>query len=454
MARALDAIRRSGKMDGTTAVPTGYARAPTYKNPPGAVPLKILHAMIDHAGSDIQDDSVWHEMLLRDAIQKTSIHHISAEQADQYLDELEALRLSFWRYDVQTKSTVIERGVVVQHAKVHLPDGNKAQATIRLRFGSIFCELARTSDFYTLLQNNVIWALRSRYAIALYQHISALSGQRYPKVIYTIDELRNVLGVIEGRLRTYKDLHSRAIKPAVDQVNSCPTVPWRVSYKAMRRGRAIHKVVLEWKPKEVNAQEAFPFDLDAADDAKAVAQRSLEASPRTNGVRQLGRQPDTFPEEGSIAATRWEAIATEHAKPYDADRVANDYRTWCENAGIPLDKRGGAQRFTTFCAGYAENQSKSGAKKRNGAGPTFREIRENDAPFGRFPESGNIQGTEFEALAAEHAPGEDPDSIGRDYADRLRRIGLRFVPPHGITHEDDFVKFCRQTPDPGNGRRS
>ena len=454
MAKTLDAIRRSRKTEGTTAVPTGYARAPTYKNPPGAVPLKILHAMIDHAGTDIQDDAVWHEMPLREAIRTTSIHHISAEQADEYLDELEALRLSFWRYDVKSRNTVIERGVVVQHAMIHLPDNKRDQATIRLRFGSIFCQLARTSDFYTLLQNKVIWALRSRYAIALYQHIAALSGQRHPKAVYLVEEVREILGVPEGKLRSYKDLHARAIKPAVEQVNSCPTVRWTVAYRAVRRGRGVQRIVFEWAPRDPSAQALLPLSLDDQAEPEHAPGRNTGTvtAGDTNETQELRTPAEAFPAKGSIVGTAWAAIVSEHANGYDADWVANDYRRWCANAGIPLDKRGGVKRFTTFCAGYAQNQSKPRAKAGAGKEAEPGLWRHSDDPLGSFPWHGRIRGTDFERLAAEHAPGVEPDAIGKQFAERLKNIGLPFNPAAGITHEEDFVKFCQQAPDPGNER--
>ena len=59
----------------------------------------------------------------------------------------------------------------------------------------------------------------------------------------------------------------------------------------------------------------------------------------------------------------WSAIARELADRYDIDKVADDYRAWCASSGIPLDKRGGERRFRTFCAGYAENQSKPRTKR-------------------------------------------------------------------------------------------
>ena len=350
MAKTLEAIRRTERNPDTTAVPTEYARAPTYKNPPGALALKILHAMINHAGVAIDDDTTWHEMSLRDAIREIAIGHLTTDEADAQLTEITGLQLSYWLYDVRSRETVVSRGVVVQHAEIRLPDEqDRRPVRIRWRFGSIFAQIARTSDFYTLLENKIIWGLRSRYAIALYQHISALSGQRNRSVTYTIDELRAVLGVLPHRLLAYKDLNTRAIKPAIEQINACTAARWRLTVELHKRRRSVRSVTIAWEPREEETQPELAFDAPAAPDSDATDTSASGPPP--------ARAP-AFPGAGSIKDTAWGEIAVELVQGYDADTVADDYRTWCRSSGIPLDKRGGKRRFRTFCAGYADNQSK------------------------------------------------------------------------------------------------
>ena len=63
MGRTADAADRYASAPNRTAVPTEYARAPTLENPAGATALKILYAMVDHAGPAIgRELNAWHEM--------------------------------------------------------------------------------------------------------------------------------------------------------------------------------------------------------------------------------------------------------------------------------------------------------------------------------------------------------------------------------------------------------
>ena len=269
--------------------------------------------------------------------------------------------------------------------RIRLPDEqDRRPVRIRWRFGSIFAQIARTSDFYTLLDNKIIWGLRSRYAIALYQHISALSGQRNRSVTYTIDELRAVLGVLPHRLLAYKDLNTRALKPAIEQINACTAARWRLTVELHKRRRSVQSVTIAWEPKEEETQPELAFDAPAAPDSDATATSASGPPP--------ARAP-AFPGAGSIKDTAWGAIAVELVQGYDADTVAEDYRAWCRSSGIPLDKRGGERRFRTFCAGYADNQSKPREKPAKQAdygydGPSQEEVdrieaikREVDATF-------------------------------------------------------------------------
>ena len=418
----LEIARRREKDPDTTVVPTEYARAPTYQNPPGATALKVLHAMIDHAGAAIDDHTTWHEMSLRNVIDTAQLRHLSAEEADEHLGELNALQLSYWVFDVQRRSTIVSRGVVVERAEIHIPEDRANQAVVvRWRFGSIFTEIARSSHFWTLLQNNVIWTLRSRYAIALFHHISACSGQRIRTVQLTIPELRDVLGVIPKRLSTFKDLNSRALKPAIDQINACEYGRWTLSVEVSKRNRKVHTVDISWAPRKPDPQGELP--LNGAADATTAETHAAPA----------------FPANGQITDTAWEQTARVHAPGHAPDRIGRDFARWIQNKGTKLDAPAITASFETFAKGYDAVQRRQQPPQTGWDG---RDEQERSA-YSDFPADGKIRNTSFEKLAAAHAPGADPNAVGEAFAQRLRTTGVPFATPHSVSHEDDFVDFCK-----------
>ena len=422
--RTLEAIRRRQNDRANAIVPTEYARAPTYRNPPGATALKILHAMIDHAGASIDDHTTWHEMPLRSVIGVANLRHLSAQDADEHLSELNALQLSYWVFDVQRRKTIVSRGVVVERAEIHIPEDRASEAVIiRWRFGSIFTEIARSSHFYTLLANNVIWSLRSRYAIALFHHISGLSGQRNRSVRLTIPELRDVLGVVPKKLQSFKDLNARALKPAIDQINDCEYARWTLNATIHKRARKVHAVEIAWTPRNAEAQQEFVLD-----DEEQVA----AATPQP-------AEPPPFPADGRIADTAWGQAARAHAPGHDPDRVGHDFSRWIRNKGGRLDAPEITASFETFAKGYDAVQGRNQPAPAGWDGPAERER----SPYSDFPRNGMIRDTVFAGLLATHAPAADQDTIGKGFAERLRRVGVPFETPDAVSHEEDFASFCQ-----------
>ena len=341
MAKTLNRIKQRGPHNTEAVVPTEYARAPAFRHPPGAVALKLLIEMIHHAGPDMGDPHKWHELPFAALRQVAGVSRLSAQEADKHLADLVTYQVGYWIYDLQKKTTRVRRGVVVHDAEITFagktePDQPNAPKVVRWLFGNTFCEVAQSSDFWTSIDRSVVRILRSRYAIALYQHLCSLAGLKKPSITLTVDELREILGVPPGRLAAFKDLHGQALKPALREVNAHSR--WIVSTTFVKRQRSVVAIELAWTAR------AGPEALPVASDSPAPA------------------VTDSFPASGSIGDSPWGAIARKLAGGHDVEKVADDYRTWCGSSGIPLDKRGGERRFRTFCAGYAENQSRPSAK--------------------------------------------------------------------------------------------
>ena len=419
--RTIQIVRERKNDRHVTVVPTEYARAPTYRNPPGAAALKILHALIEEAGESIGVPLAWHEMPLKKAVSESKIRHLTAEDADHHLTELKDVQLSYWVFDVRHRKTIVSRGGVIDRAEIHIPKDRTEPVMIRWVFGSMFVEIARTSNFYTLIDNNAVWSLRSRYAISLFLYISALSGQRKRRARFSIQELRDVLGVPAKRLQRFNDLNARALKRAVTDINACPYSRWNVEATPIKVHRQVTAVEISWQLRQPDRGQR---ELDFGDGPGVL---------------------DAFPPDGAVRDTPWEAIARDGAPASDPDQVGRDFARWIRKKKGSLSARNIAGSFRTFARGYEAIRGHNGAPR---AAPDPGAER---SPLSSFPRSGIITGTAFAAIAAEHAPGADPDRIGRAYADRENDLSPRLLDrPAGITHEDDFTAFCRQW-DAGEG---
>ena len=128
----------------------------------------------------------------------------------------------------------------------------------------------------------------------------------------------------------------------------------------------------EPQPSKIDMPSVDALEHSSVDPSGADGEaRQDDATEAGKTAPAKGRTQRAFPATGSITATPWAGIAAEHAGGYAPDQVAADYRTWCANNRIPLDKRGTTKRFTTFCESYAENQSKPRPRRRKSADHGF-----------------------------------------------------------------------------------
>jgi plasmid replication initiation protein len=110
-------------------------------------------------------------------------------------------------------------------------------------------ELLRDSELYARMQMKVIAAFSSKYALSLYEVISArIELKHKSSEEVDIDTLRIWLGVEIGKLNTWSNLRKFAIEPALREVNALS--PFSVDAKPIKRGQKVAAVKLSWAKKE------------------------------------------------------------------------------------------------------------------------------------------------------------------------------------------------------------
>ena len=126
-----------------------------------------------------------------------------------------------------------------------------------------FAELLKNSTIFAKLDLAVMKSFSSKYAFALYESVSRRVNQRWKYTeTLTLDELRDILGVEEGKHTSYKNLNKVAIQPALTEVNSI--TPYQVSIVPQKKGRAIGSVILGWNYKDEGGMKAAFKELNAS----------------------------------------------------------------------------------------------------------------------------------------------------------------------------------------------
>jgi len=126
-----------------------------------------------------------------------------------------------------------------------------------------FAELLKNSTIFAKLDLAVMKSFSSKYAFALYESVSRRINQRWKYMeTLTLEELRNILGVEDGKHTSYKNLNKVAIQPALTEVNAI--TPYQVSITPQKQGRAIGSVILGWNYKDEGGMKAAFKELNAS----------------------------------------------------------------------------------------------------------------------------------------------------------------------------------------------
>lgn len=111
-------------------------------------------------------------------------------------------------------------------------------------------ELLKESTIFAKLDLEVMKSFSSKYAFSLYEAISRRIRLQH---IYTeslsIDEMRDLLGVDDGKLKDFKNLRIKAIEPALTEVNSI--TPYQVHIEPLKKGRKVIGFLMGWSVKDV-----------------------------------------------------------------------------------------------------------------------------------------------------------------------------------------------------------
>ncbi|WP_332237294.1 replication initiation protein [Sporolactobacillus sp. KGMB 08714] len=163
--------------------------------------------------SDLPDDPD----LLKDILRKISNHSFWIRQAEGESRELLTSWIDDAIYDQKTAEFVVILSPVLYPYITSLHD----------RF--------QTSD-YERAQGDV--HLKSKYSSRLYEVLRI--HEKFHELPLTLEQLRYLMDVGDGKLERWVDLKRRVIDPAVDEINE--TGHFKISYAPVKSGRSVATV--------------------------------------------------------------------------------------------------------------------------------------------------------------------------------------------------------------------
>ncbi len=325
-----------------TVLPSEVAQGVYMENAPSLRALKLMHLMIGTSGGRMADD-VQHQIRLSDVRKIEGMAHHDQQSLKPLFVELRAATIIHDKPE-QSSWTI---GGLLDEATVDYRHELTGDVLISWTFGSTFRRMARDSNHWAILDRQAVFHLGSKYSVLLFQHIASLQNLRHvTSKRFTVQEMRAVFGVPEGKITRFATLKQRIIEAAIAEINSDLTrLHLTATYHKI--GRTVAEVEIAWEVKEDLTKVKVEHDRS-----------KVGRKARQNGMAETPVL--TFPASGSIKDTQpWDKIAREHAPKLegrhtpDLRKLADTFRKWCGEKSIPLDGSSIEKTFTTWCKSYS-----------------------------------------------------------------------------------------------------
>ena len=315
-----------------TVLPAEVARGVYMRNAPSLQALKLMHLMIATAGGRMADQ-VEHRIRLSDIRKIDGLRNHDRASLTPLFGELAAAVLT---HDDHEKM-VVTIGGLLDEAKIDYRHEAGGDLLVSWWFRRTFRHMAAESNHWAILDRQTVFHLGSKYSVLLFQHIASLVNlDHIQSKTFTIQELRSLLGVPEGKLDRFADLHRRALQPSIAEINQLSR--FTLTATPNKIGRTVASVTIGWQVKE-DPQEA----------KQELARPKVGRQARREGTTEAAVR--SFPASGSIEFdTHWKGLKRASGCNMDNTMIAERFRSWCSDKGIALDARNIAQTFQNFCA--------------------------------------------------------------------------------------------------------
>ena len=330
MKKTTDIARDRAYDETKTVLPAEIARGAYITNPPSLRALKLMHLMINRAGGRMAEDTR-HDMRLSDVRAIDGMANHDRKSLQPLFQELAATVLT---YD-NTESKKVSIGGLMEHTTIDYRDEESGDLALSWRFGRTFRIMAEESNHWAILDRQTVFHFQSKYSVLLFQYFASLQGLKYKTgEVFTVQQLRELLGVPKGKIPRFADLNRRALQPAIDEINQLARFTLTATPKKI--GRTVSTIEIQWEPKT---------------DIKKV-KRELGNSSVGRKIRRDGSVdiiPVSFPAEGTIHYTKpWADLARENCN-WEFEKLTYAFRSFCSDKNIRLNAHNIERIFISFC---------------------------------------------------------------------------------------------------------
>lgn len=236
---------------------------------------KLFHLLIQAAGLNVAEET--HHRITLAALNES--FHVAVPELIELIEELQTTTLRLKLTDSKGRKFT-KSGALLSDAERE--DEGETQAELRYQFSPTMRKAIANSNHWAVISKRAVLAFESRYSLRLYTVLELRAGRRQTSEAFTVDELRELLGVPVGKLADWKSLRRRALEPALAEINQL--AGFHAGFVPVTRGRRVIGVRLAWGLKDR--------------DARAAALKELERPKVGRKMRREGRVEELARVEG------------------------------------------------------------------------------------------------------------------------------------------------------------
>jgi Initiator Replication protein len=167
--------------------------------------------------------------------------------------------------------------------RVQLLGGNnigapdRERGRLRYSFPPELVPLLRDSRVFGILELRVMAAISTKYGLALYEALCRRVRMERVGEELSLEGMRELLGVEDGRLKKIGNLKSKAIEPAVREINAL--APFSVRVDDVRQRKAVVGFKVWWWPKAAEDYRAAIAELERTRIGRSARIRGTVEAP-------------------------------------------------------------------------------------------------------------------------------------------------------------------------------
>jgi Initiator Replication protein len=143
-----------------------------------------------------------------------------------------------------------------------LDDPDRPAGVLKYSFDKRLIAVIKDSRVWGKINMPVLMAFMCKYSVSLYENIAQMVNLEYKTMhAYSLEELRELMGVRDGQYKTFGEFNKHVLKPAVTEINAM--APFDVTVLPVKKGKRVVQINIMWFHKDMEALQKAMTEVES-----------------------------------------------------------------------------------------------------------------------------------------------------------------------------------------------